>query len=456
MAGDLVSSARPRGRWWAPTALGMAAAIALSAGPLAAPVGAAGGRAPRPVPTHRALEVALSDHAGSPRPATASAQTVSPGPGREQGAHDHGRRFVQSQSHARLRQSHARLTALERAGGGGRPAVFVPGCAPAPVLHSGETFIGTGCYATAGLTLRHLTDVVVDGGTWIDPSRNPGNTHGHGTAAGRPTFRLVGGSHITFENMKIKGMNRGGYHARLAFQSAIESEGTAQLTVSNVTVSHVFGDCLTLDPLRSGHGDNGIVRATTALHVNHFSGSACGRQGIALVSVKGAALHDVHIGTTGFESLDFEADTTGEGAEDVSVEGGSGIAPINISSDGRATGPITVDDFEVTGRAGDGIRIHNTTGRPDHGPITFDGDFIRCGASIYTSCFELHGASALTIANTTARLGFRHDALRESVYAASAHSHVLFQELKVSGFYSHRIGRYDSTSTVTMVSFRSR
>jgi hypothetical protein len=448
MGRDQACPARPRGRFWAPGAVGIASAIALSAGPWAAPADAAGGRAPGPGPMHRALAFALSARSRAPRPVTGSSQTDSPGSGRVDRAHHHGRRSART-------ASHARLTAFEKAGRG-RPGL-VPGCAPAPVLRSGETFVGTGCYGTAGLTLRRLTDVVVDGGTWIDPSRDPGDSHGHGTAAGRPTFRLIGGSDITFENMKIKGVNRGGYHARLAFQSAIESEGTAQLTVSNVTVSHVFGDCLTLDPLRSGHGDNGIVRATTALTVDHFRGTACGRQGIALVSVKGAALSDVRIGTTGFESLDFEADTVGEGAEDVTVGGGSAVAPVNISSDGRATGPITIDGFAITGRAGDGIRVRNTTGRPDHGPLTFDGDFIRCGASAYTSCFQLHGASALTVEDTDARLGFRHDTLREAVYDATAHSHVVLRDVRISGFYARRIGKHDSTSTVTAVAlFRSR
>lgn len=80
------------------------------------------------------------------------------------------------------------------------------------------------------------------------------------------------------------------------------------------------------------------------------------------------------------------------------------------------------------------LNIDNPSGLPDAGPIVFNNDLFLCGASVYVACFNLVGATALTVENSTARLGFPGDAIHEPPYSAKAHTNVLFTDDTVSGY----------------------
>jgi hypothetical protein len=180
--------------------------------------------------------------------------------------------------------------------------------APAPTFTSGSTFSAPAgaVYAVpaAGFNLKGLQNVTIDGGTWVDANVSSGNTHGHGSAKGRPAFNIIGGSGITLENMSIVGADNGGYVPNMAFNAAINAEGTSNLTVSGVGVSHVFGDCLTLGARYQGVNPHVTVTPDAAVTVTDFTGNDCGRQGISPVAVRGLTASNVTIGATGFNSLD--------------------------------------------------------------------------------------------------------------------------------------------------------
>ncbi|HTT86024.1 MAG TPA: hypothetical protein VMF60_01535 [Acidimicrobiales bacterium] len=303
---------------------------------------------------------------------------------------------------------------------------------------------------TTPVILKDCADVTITGGTWDDPNTDPGKGYGGGTGAGRPAFEVVGGTDVTVEDLSIVGANRGGYHSRLAFNGGVETEGTSDLTVSDVKVSHVFGDCLTLDPLRSGAGTNGIVAPVRGLTVDGFSGTACGRQGISLASVDGAVLHDVSIGSTGFDSFDAEADQSGrEGVRDLTLDGCAFSGLFAITAGGGATGPITVTDCTMSGTgSGDVLMVRNTSGVPDAGAITLSDDTLRCGASVYVSCFQLAGASDVMVEKSTVTIGYRHDAIHEAAYHLSGATHVTFVDDTVAGF--GRMGTVGAGSNATV------
>jgi hypothetical protein len=310
------------------------------------------------------------------------------------------------------------------------------------------------CYLVdRGVTLRTPDGLTIDGGKYENKTTLKTFS---GAGAGRATFSVVGGADVTLENLTVVGANVGGYHAALAFEAGIAFDGTSGATVDDVHVWHVYGDCLTLDPLRSGHGTNGIVSPVTDAVVTNFWGAACGRQGIAPVSVDGATFSNLTIRTTGFESLDFEADTRGEGARNVVVDGCTLVKPVNISSGGHATGPITVENCAVTGASGDAVIVKNTSGSPDNGPIVFSGDSFRCGASVYVSCFELHGASSFIVANSKVQLGFRGDGVHEGVYHAGGDSHVAFADDVVGGYGHPGTTQPSSTTLISGGAWLSR
>jgi hypothetical protein len=294
--------------------------------------------------------------------------------------------------------------------------------------------------------------VTFNGGTWDDPNISPGKAYGGGVGLGRPAFNIVGGTNITLENLSVVGVNRGGYKEALAFNGGIETEGTAGLTLTNVKVAHVFGDCLTLAPLRSETGTNFIVAPVRGLTVNGFSGTACGRQGITLASVNGASLTNVTIGTTGFDPFDAEADQSdGEGAENVTVSQCSFTGLVAITAGGGSTGPITFSHCTMKNAgSGDVLLVINTSAhQPDAGAITFSDDSLRCGASIYVSCFQLEGATNVIVQDTTLTVGFPGDATHESVYSMDLNSHIVFTDDVVKGYGHVGNVRVGSTATVT-------
>lgn len=215
--------------------------------------------------------------------------------------------------------------------------------APTPTFTSNSTFTAPAgaVYEVPanGFHFNSLQNVTINGGTWVDPNTSPGDTHGHGAALGRAAFDILGGSGITLENMTIVGANRGGYNPKLAFNTAINADGTSGLTVSGDDVSHVFGDCLTLGGWYQGVDPNVTVTPDMNVTVTDFNGQVCGLQGIALVDVNGVTATNVTIGHSGEESLNFESDTVGIGAKNVTFTGCSLDKQVNIAAAGSRPGP---------------------------------------------------------------------------------------------------------------------
>ncbi len=326
------------------------------------------------------------------------------------------------------------------------------GTSPTGPISNGQTITTTGVVTvTKPVILRDCSGVTFTGGTWDDPNTSSGKAYGGGVGWGRPAFDIIGGTNITLENLSIVGVNKSGYDQNLAFNGGIETEGTAGLTVSNVKVAHVFGDCLTLAPLRSGTGTNGIVAPVRGLTVDGFNGTGCGRQGITLASVDGAILTNVTIGATAFDPFDAEADQAGgEGARNVTVDQCSFSGLIAVTAGGGSTGPITFSHCSMnTTSSGDVVMVDNTSGTPDAGAITFSNDSLRCGASDYVSCFQLEGATDLNVRNSTVILGYPHDTVHESVYSIDQDTHITFADDVVKEFGQVGNSHSGSTATVT-------
>ncbi len=329
-----------------------------------------------------------------------------------------------------------------------------PTCGTSPLgpISNGQTITSTGTVTlTKPVILNDCSDVTFTGGIWDDPNTSSGKAYGGGVGNGRPAFNIIGGTNITVENLSIVGVNKGGYERSLAFNGGIETQGTTRLTVSNVKVAHVFGDCLTLAPLRSGTGDDGIIAPVRDLTVDGFTGTVCGRQGITLASVNGASLTNVTIGTVAFDPFDAEADqAAGEGARNVTVDRCTFSGLIAVTSGGGTTGPITFSHCTMDGTSsGDVVMVDNTSGKPDVGAITFSNDSLRCGASDYVSCFQLEGATDLNVQNSTVIAGYTHDDVHESVYSIDQGSHITFSDDVVKGFGLVGSAHPGSTATVT-------
>ncbi|HTT86843.1 MAG TPA: hypothetical protein VMF60_05725, partial [Acidimicrobiales bacterium] len=265
------------------------------------------------------------------------------------------------------------------------------------------------CYRVdRGITLRFPHDLTIDGGTFSNTTTVRAFT---GSGRGRATFTVLGGSDVTFDDLTIRGADPGGYHPALAFEAGIEFEGTDGARVRNVAIDDVYGDGISLEPLRGGsdHMSGTIVAPTRDLTLDTVAVDGSGRQGIALVSVNTADIDDVMLAHVGIDSFDVEADQANEGAKNVTIDGctsdtwngGSFFADGGASS-GSHTGNITVENCRMLHpQGGDAVLVDNAAGAPDpRGPFTFTGDTLWCGASVYVSCVSLDGATVSVTGST--------------------------------------------------------
>jgi hypothetical protein len=303
----------------------------------------------------------------------------------------------------------------------------------------------------SGVQLDFPADLTIDGGTFEDANNKAPAQNGGGTQRGHPTIEAIGGVGLTLENLTIVGAHNGwSYRPGLAFQGGIQLDGTADATIKNASISRTFGDGINLEPLRGGDDYNSgqIVQPVVGLTVTDVTIRQAGRQGITAASVDGATFSDIHISGVADNAWDFEADQNNEGAKNVVIDGCT-FSGINISMMGPATGPITMENCTMPKtRSGDAVIVRNTSGKPFAGPVVLADDVLRCGASDYVSCFQLHGASDLTVRNSSVTIGFPSDTIHESAYTASNGSHVTFADDVVSGFGRSGFSGANSTATV--------
>jgi hypothetical protein len=309
------------------------------------------------------------------------------------------------------------------------------------------------CYLVdEGIKLKFPQDLTIYGGSYMDETNTPGLGR---SGLGRAVFTVLGGNGLTLEAMHIMGVNPGGYHPKLAFAAGIELEGTAHATIRGVTISHTYGDGITLDPLRGGanHNSGTIVAPSSAVTIEKVTVQVAGRQGIAFVSVAGAQVDDVIVQKTGFTTFDFEADQPNEGARDVTIDGCEASGGLLFFANGGAgsghrTGPVTVEGCTMLGVEGGSAVL---VARPGHGPLLrgpffFVHDRLRCGASDYVSCIQLSGAR-VTISDST--LAFPRGSPPEPVYDVGGSSRVTFRGDVVDGY--GRRGQSGAKSTVSVI-----
>lgn len=257
------------------------------------------------------------------------------------------------------------------------------------------------CYdVSSGIAVKLPQGLTIDGGTFKNTTTQD-NFTGHWP--GRPTFNVIGGTGVTFEDMTIEGANPGGYHPALAFEAGIELQGTAHAVIRNVAIDHVYGDGITLAPLRGGwdHMSSLILAAVTDLTVDTVDITGSGRQGMGIASVNGANIDNVAFRNVGIDTFDFEADETKEGARNVTINGctsdtwnGGSFFANGGPGQGLATSNIVVENCQMLHpQGGDAVLVDNVEGVGGaRGPFTFANDTLWCGASAYVGCFQLNEA----------------------------------------------------------------
>lgn len=292
------------------------------------------------------------------------------------------------------------------------------------------------CYLVdLGIRLNGPQGLTIDGGLFRSQATYP-----TGGVDGFPAITVVGGKDVTLKNLRIVGVNPGGYHADMELASGIWFDGTFDPVVRGVTISRVYGDGVTLAPLRGGatHNSGTIVAPTTGAVIRNVVIEGAGRQGITFASVSGAQVKNVTVERTGFNSFDFEADQRNEGASDVTIDGCSAsdgtLFFANAGSGGaHLTHDITVEDCRM-GAAEGGTAILVTrpgNGNGLRGPVTFRSDSLWCGSSAYVACIELSGAD-LVLSDSTLR--FPTSSPHEPVYRLQSGSRAVFADDVVEGY----------------------
>jgi hypothetical protein len=329
------------------------------------------------------------------------------------------------------------------------PKTAVPLCAAPPTLVAGGVYQLSGCVEVPAAGITVPAGVTIDGGAFVDSNVQPCPYArcAPGSNRGRPAF-LVKTSGVTLENLSVTGANVGGFHEKLAFNAGIELEGSSGTTISHVSISHVFGDCLDLEPQRSGTGSNGVVAPVSGLAAVSLSATACGRNGVTCASVNGASFTDLTIGSTGQDDVDCEADERGgEGAKNLTITGASWNGLTSINAGGESTGPITINGLTMSGAgSGDALQVQNRDGSKPAGAITIENSTIRCGESSYLACLTMSGANVV-MSNDAMSIGFDYPgSLRSPVYHAAKGAVLTFSGTTVTGRY--KPGTVDKTSKV--------
>lgn len=319
-------------------------------------------------------------------------------------------------------------------------------------LRPGKTVLvnSTACYRVdEGIKLKDRQRLTVYGGTFRNESVAPGpSAH----SKGDPVFTVVGGFDVTLEAMRISGVNRGGYHARLAFAGGIELEGTAHATIRGVTVTSTFGDGITLAPLRGGanHDSGQILAPVSAVTIRDVTIKGAGRQGVTFAAVSGAQLSDVVVIHPGLDTFDMEADQANEGASDVTIDrceasGGILFFANGGAGSGRRTGHITVERCTMTKPEGGSAVLVDRPGRAKvaRGPFLFVADNLWCGASAYVACVQLSGAD-VTLSLVTFK--FPASTTHEAVYHLGSGSQAMFENDVVKGY--GRTGKVAASSSI--------
>ncbi len=319
-----------------------------------------------------------------------------------------------------------------------------PSCGPAPTFVTGETFHANGCYTVPANGIKiSANDVTIIGGTWNDASTescpftkcSPEDIHGRASIT-------VTGTDDTLQNMTVAGVDTGpwpvdAYHPDLAANDGIDLRGSATTTLINDRVHNVFGTCLDIGP---DHFPLPGWTTTTNLTVTGFAATDCGLQGIAPVALDHGTFTDVTIGAVSQSTWDFEDDSLGEKAKNVTITDCTYDGLVNIAS--HADGAITFTDCTMpVAKSGDAVSVGSLRAAPI-GPITFDNDSLKCLGEAELACINVR-SGVVNLTDTSITVGGKN----EKLYTAIDGSSLGFSGVTVTG--PHAAGTHDLSSAVT-------
>jgi hypothetical protein len=272
----------------------------------------------------------------------------------------------------------------------------------------------------------------------------------------RHGFKVVGGTNMTFENMTIHGPNVNViWDPQRAFQSGIELQGTGESNITNVRITDVFGDGITLAPLRgeADHNSGVIIRPVTNLTIDKVWIDGAGRQGISPVSVLNATMTDITMHHVKMNAFDFEADQGNEGAENVTINGCtlddvSSLA--NINENATFTGPITIENCDMaTLDGGTAVYVRSSKDSNENGQVTFEADTIKCQDRAPVACLQLKDAENVAFSDSSITfVAGDKELATEAVFDANVKTHAVFNNDVVTGYGTR--GTVEDHSTVTI------
>lgn len=261
-----------------------------------------------------------------------------------------------------------------------------------------------------------------------DPDSGPDGFGEDGTPELNPILQEDGAaSPATIEHLKLRGHDpSGSYDYPNSDNSAgIMLMGTDDVTVNDVSVRQVWGDCLTLQ-VDLGNG-RFVINTNTV--VENFSGNNCGRQGISPTSDQGLLVCGTSIGATGEgNAYDFENDFLGpfQYAQNVTITGnrcqstdpatGQTVVTSGCYWQGRVVinnlflheGPLTFTGCVGTaGGSGGAVLVNpggaDATGNPEtqNGPVTFSYDQFICPANGGFACVDVSAPWLVTVRSSS-------------------------------------------------------
>jgi hypothetical protein len=320
---------------------------------------------------------------------------------------------------------------------------WLQGLAPGTVWYSP---VGSCYLIDNGITLTFPRGITIDGGVFTERSLG---------WLGRRAFFVIGGADMTFEHLTIQGPDMTNvWDPARAFQSGIELDGTTNAVIANVRINNVFGDGITLSPLRGSadHSSGVIIKPVTNLTMTNVWIDGAGRQGISPVSVQNATMTNITLHNIDMNAFDFETDGQGnEGGENVringcNVDGANSMA--NISENAGFTGPITFENCNMTMDAGTAVYVRSTSNSIENGRILFQNDTLRCPTTAPVACIQLMNGQNVEFADSTIAFGTGEPRPTENVYSAIDKTNATFYNDVVTGYGG--IGSFDKTSSVSV------
>lgn len=203
---------------------------------------------------------------------------------------------------------------------------------PAPqiaALPPGGTFIGSGCYDTAGIVVTQNDVTLNFNGGWLLDS------------ADRPVIDVKNATGDTVENVHVDGTNpSGSFVPANVYQAGVELQSTVKTTLTNVTTWATGGDGLELWTDEPVTGRN-----VGQLTVDNYKVSDAGRMCVTLGFVYNASLTGVDCASQADDAFDFESDDPGIGNGYVSISNSSGRY---VNDNAASLGPITFTDCNLS------------------------------------------------------------------------------------------------------------